>query len=308
MSRRLVVVAAAALAALVLGAGPVAAEGATVGDVGWWTRNPLASAPEGGLAVSNAPDGEVSVGAVRVTVQAELEQAALVLPEAGGSGHTLAALRVCPTPNRWSAGKGDLDDAPKPECAGSTAAMQRNATLGSWSADVLPLLADAEPGDTVSLMVVPAEGPSAWDLQFDPPQLMARAAPASADDFGGSGGDDPGGSDSSAPASGSFGYRDPPAATFAPADDAPAARDTTVSVTDLDQPSEDATDAVDAGEEAELGSGFPSLPARPLSSESPAGGPSRGEAVVLVLVSAAVAIGAAVARNRLHLQSPASPS
>lgn len=184
-TRRLASVGAASLVmasgatALGLGLGSAAAQqsGASISDVGWWTSNPTASAPEGGLAVSAGPSGTISVGAVRVLLLVDrVDTARLSLPEAGGLQAQGAQLQVCPTPNAWSAGaKQPMAAAPKAECDGGKAELTRSAE-GVWSADVSSLLtADADERE-VSLMVVPAGSgsvPVGFEVRFDPPVVEA---------------------------------------------------------------------------------------------------------------------------------------
>lgn len=172
-----------AVAAAVLGmsAGAWSQEAAaTITDVGWWTSNPTAAAPEGGIAVSSGPSGAITVAAVRVLIVADdIEQATLRLTEDGGVQQTGAQLQVCPTPNAWSAGpKQAMEKAPKPECDRLKAAMARNAD-GVWSADVTSLLSAAGDEDDASLMVVPAGSgavPVGFEVRFKPPVLDATGS------------------------------------------------------------------------------------------------------------------------------------
>lgn len=175
------VVAASATSFLVFGASTdhAAAQeaGASISDVGWWTSNPAASAPEGGLAVSAGPSGTISVGAVRVLLLVDrIDTARLSLAEEGGLQAGGAQLQVCATPNAWSAGpKQPMAAAPKAECEGGTAELKRSAE-GVWSADVSSLLTPDGDDREVSLMVVPAGSgsvPVGFEVRFNPPAIEA---------------------------------------------------------------------------------------------------------------------------------------
>lgn len=182
MSRCLRRLAALAVAGLVGSAGVIAgaaaqAPAASVGDVGWWTSSPAASAPEGGLAVSAGPGGTVSLGAVRIRLLVDrVDSARLALAEAGGLQASGAQLQVCPTPNAWSAGpKQAMEEAPKAECDRTKAELSRSAD-GVWSADVAPLLSASDDDGEVSLMVVPAGAgavPVGFEVQFEAPTIEA---------------------------------------------------------------------------------------------------------------------------------------
>ena len=151
--------------------------GASISDVGWWTSNPAASAPEGGLAVSAGPSGTISVGAVRVLLLVDrVDEARLSLPEEGGLQAGGAQLQVCATPNAWSAGaKQPMAAAPKAECDGGKAELKRSPE-GVWSADVSSLLTPDGDEREVSLMVVPAGSgsvPVGFEVRFNPPAIEA---------------------------------------------------------------------------------------------------------------------------------------
>lgn len=178
-TRRLVGLVAAGLlgSAVVTGTAVGQAPAASVSDVGWWSSSPAASAPEGGLAVSAGPSGTVSLGAVRVRLQADrVDTARLALAEEGGLQTSGAQLQVCPTPNAWSAGpKQPMDKAPKPECDRAKAELTRSAE-GVWSADVSSLLTPSDDDTEVSLMVVPAGAgavPVGFEVRFKPPTVEA---------------------------------------------------------------------------------------------------------------------------------------
>lgn len=154
------------------------ASSATVTAVGWWTRSPAASAPEGGLTVANAPDGPVSVAALRIDVgSAGVSRGTLTLPQSGGTAPGGAQLVACVVGDGWTAEPaGALGDAPATVCTGTAAAL--TVDDASWTADVSDLIGDAR--GSVSLGIVPAAGTAGlWDLQFDAPVFQGTAAAGS---------------------------------------------------------------------------------------------------------------------------------
>jgi hypothetical protein len=194
-----------AAAALVLAVPHAATAG--VDTVGWFTRNPTASAPDGGLQVANAPDGIVSYGAISVTEEGDtITRATLTLKEEGqGLNAAGATLRACPAAGSFKAGQGALADGPKADCAIGSAELTRDGE-GVWTGDVTSVLS----GDAPALAVVPAEGAGVFQVSFAPPDLAVEADASSgsssldsfdASEFGGSSG---GGSSSSSSSSSSF--------------------------------------------------------------------------------------------------------
>ena len=164
MKRR--ILATAALAA-VLGLAAVAPAEAAVSGVGWWTRNPAASAPEGGLQVANAPDGVISYGAVRVSEDGDdIASGVLTLQETEGLNAAGAALQACPAAGTWDSGKGTLADGPKADCQAGSVALTRN-DAGQWSADVTSVLTGTSP----AVAVVPATGAGVFQVTFSAPKL-----------------------------------------------------------------------------------------------------------------------------------------
>ena len=177
-----------ALAVVVLAALPAAptapataADEASITRTGWWTRNPAASAPEGGLDVGLGPDGQpLSVAAIEVAASGTVTRAVLTLVEAGGIAQDGAALVVCTTDGEWTSGAGQpLEDAPPSNCERKVT-MTRNGASLSWAADVTPLLEDVARDGAASLMVVPvasASAPLGFDVQFAPPRLQSEVRP-----------------------------------------------------------------------------------------------------------------------------------
>jgi hypothetical protein len=145
-------------------------------EVGWWTRSPVASAPNGGIDVAAGPDGPTSVAAVRVDLgDSGVRQLTLQLHEAGGTLMQTATLRVCPTSKPWLAiSGGALADAPPAECDLKAVDATRDAQ-GSWTVDVTPLVQTRT--GTVSLAVVPGAG-AVFDLQLQRPTPSAALAAA----------------------------------------------------------------------------------------------------------------------------------
>src|SRR5688500_10137933 len=178
VTRRLVlaVVTAAAITAVMTPA--AAADQASITRTGWWTRNPAASAPDGGLDVSMGPDGEpLSIAAIEVAADGTVTRAVLRLEEAGGIAQGGAAIVVCTTAGEWtSGGNQPMEDAPAAACYGGVA-MTRNAASASWAADVTPLLRDVARDGSASLLVMPvasAAAPLGFDVQLRPPQLQSE--------------------------------------------------------------------------------------------------------------------------------------
>jgi hypothetical protein len=180
--------AAIVVLAVLVPASPMPAQGegeaATITETGWWTRRPSPSAPAGGFEVANAPDGPLSVAALRILIEpGDLTQAILVLKEASGLGQDAAGIKVCLTTATWTAANGGpLSAAPRGDCNRSID-LKRDATTATWSAELLPLLSGQK--GTASIVVVP--GPDTVPLPVDPgfqvvvsgSQLLAASTPPS---------------------------------------------------------------------------------------------------------------------------------
>jgi hypothetical protein len=163
--------------------GSAAAEPAVV-EVGWWTRLPTQSAPDGGFAVGVAPDGPTSVAAIRLELgDTGVSSASVDVTEAGGTLQALAGLRVCAATSPWTAAAGGpLTDAPAADCSNQAVRLTPGAG-GAWQADISPFTAGRT--GIISLVVMPepdsvvAAGlPSAYDVQFEAPHVAAAIAPA----------------------------------------------------------------------------------------------------------------------------------
>lgn len=166
---------------VVLGTVPAtAADAATIPRTGWWTRNPVASAPDGGFDVSMGPDGApLSIAALEVAARGTVTRAVLTLAEDGGIAQQDAALVVCVTTGEWTSGAAQpMEDAPVAACGASTSVtMTRNTATSTWAADVTPLLGGVARDGTASLMVVPAvstAAPLGFDVRLRPPQLQSE--------------------------------------------------------------------------------------------------------------------------------------
>lgn len=157
--------------ALAIGSMAPASASGTVDAVGWWTRNPLASAPDGGFAVASAPDGPTSVAAVRIDLGSGLSN--LVIGASPATGADVASVQVCVTRDTWSVEAGGaLTDAPTAACDGEAVPF---AEAGAgWRADVSSLVAGRK--GAVSLALVPA-GSLPFDATFEVPSVI-RATPA----------------------------------------------------------------------------------------------------------------------------------
>lgn len=161
-----------------------AADEAAITRTGWWTRNPAATAPEGGLDVGMGPDGApISLAAIEVAAGGPVTRAVLTLVEAGGITPAAASLVVCRTADEWAGGGAQpMDGAPSPACDAGKVAMTRNGASGTWAADVTPLLAGVARDGVASIMVVPvvsSSAPLGFDVQFDPPRLQSEVGAAS---------------------------------------------------------------------------------------------------------------------------------
>lgn len=199
MTRRSVV----ALAALVVVGLARPGEAEPARSVGWWTRQPAASAPDGGFAVGAAPDGALSVAAVGLPL--DTQAVALTATESESLNGATASLAVCPTDPNWTAvAGGALADAPEPQCDEGSVALVRGDD-GTWRADLTPLTSSAAVQAVIIVPVAPT-GPVpltlAYTVSFEAPDLTVVARP-----------DDP-----SPPPSDGFVYvpppSDPPPAAF----------------------------------------------------------------------------------------------
>ena len=211
-ARRIVVAIAVAVVPMTAGLAPAGAE-VPVRAVGWWTRSPAPpTVPSGGVAVGNAPDGPLTVAAVRIDVGGGATGTTLKLAEAGGQGQQVAAIQACPAADTWSTENGgDLSHAPKASCDVAKAPLARGAD-GTWSGDVQKLVEGKTA--TVSLAILPdtSQSPvSAFQISFAAPVVRGSVSTSS------SSGTDSSfqGATSSSPATSGFASpTTPPAASF----------------------------------------------------------------------------------------------
>jgi hypothetical protein len=146
--------------------------GASISDIGWWSRTPSTTTPAGGFQIAKGPDGDTSIAAVRIAIDGSLTQALLILSEtAGGFLQDSAVIDACPTVEPWTAAvAGALAEAPKGDCARKVP-VERNATTGNWTIDLLPLI---EPGAS-SLAVVLRPGAVTAVVAPTPPTIPSPA-------------------------------------------------------------------------------------------------------------------------------------
>jgi len=182
MRRRRAIAVLALVALCSGGTNASAATSPAIVAVGWWTRVPGQTAPDGGMAVGNAPDGPASVAAIELDLGDGLTGAQLRLTEASGTLQAIASMLVCTTTASWQpVSGGPLADAPLPDC--STSAPMTRDGEGVWQADVGRLVQDRR--GRVSLMVLPGRGDTplpgvslVYDLRFGAPELVATATPS----------------------------------------------------------------------------------------------------------------------------------
>lgn len=167
-------------AAVLYVAAPAHADEITVVDVGTWTRDPLAAdPPEGGIAVANAPDGPMTVAAVRFSGSAT--GVMLHLPQVDAVAPLGAVVQACVTTSPWEpATNGDLAAAPAADCSSGMVSLTVD-TEGVWSGDISVLLARS-----TSLVLLPGpDAPPVFSLTFEPP-TVEEAAPATNGESGNS--------------------------------------------------------------------------------------------------------------------------
>lgn len=152
---------------------PVRAAGDVIA-VGWWTRLPTASAPEGGINVGSAPDGPNSVAAIQIDLGDGLSSLQISAVEAGGAPQA-AVIRACPAAEGWAPEPGGaLEDAPDIDCTNSVRFTR--ADDGLWSADVGALAAGRTGTMSIGLL---AHGPSGdGPLSVTPSEVQFEAPTA----------------------------------------------------------------------------------------------------------------------------------
>lgn len=175
--RSLAVATLAVLGWAIAGAGSAGAV-TEVSDLGWWTRSPLSSAPDGGFAVGAAPDGVTSVAAMRMDLGGGVDTLVLeVQPTADAVA--LASLEVCITPGTWSAAApGPLDDAPLTACASDSVPF---APAGeAWRADVSSLVNGTSGIVSLGVVPTPGSGTVPFEVTFEAPAVRSTGGTAGA--------------------------------------------------------------------------------------------------------------------------------
>jgi hypothetical protein len=166
---------------------PALAAGATVIELGWWTTTASTTTPAGGFQVGKTPDGaDSAVAAFRIRVDGEVTKAILILVEgAGGQFKEGAGIDACPTTAAWTvASGGPIEQAPKAECDSAKVPLTRNPSAGTWTADLLPLLAGKSGEVSVVLRpgavttIAPPTPPAVPSPPVVPPLVPVPTAPA----------------------------------------------------------------------------------------------------------------------------------
>lgn len=175
--RALGIAAVAAVAWSVGGAGSAGAAG-EITELGWWTRSPLSSAPDGGFAVGAAPDGVTAVAAIRVDIGGGVETLVLEV-EPASDAVALGSLEVCVVPDGWSAAAaGAIDDAPATACEGPSVPFARAGTGTAWRADVSSLVQSASGEVSLGVLPIAGSGTVPYEVTFGPPAATATGATA----------------------------------------------------------------------------------------------------------------------------------
>jgi len=258
--------------------------------VGWWTRSPVASAPEGGVAVGNAPDGPLSVAAVGVDLGRGVSSATLTIEQTGGTAPPAGQLVACLIGGGFESAAGaPIEEAPATTCDGASVPVVANGT--TWTANLREIVGDAQ--GAVGVAIVPATGSSAlFDLQFDAPSFTST--PSSSSSSSSSGGTT---ATTMAP-------RESTATTTAPR---PSSAPVTFAVprppTVAAPASTTTTLALDSSEAAAAASAVPNIDASSTFSGNAGGNEAEGrpigQAVTMVLIAVIVGIAAGVA-HRLY--------
>ena len=183
----LVVALLGGIAAVDAGSAPATAAGATIVEVGWWSRAPGTATPPGGFQVAKSAQGELSVAALRIQVDGPLDKALLIVAEApGGTFQESAIIDACPGTAAWTAASpGPLEEAPAADCA-TKVPLQRDPSAGTWTADLLPLLAGAngpvtvviKPGTVTEIVAPEPDAPQSPVPLPVPAPVGAPAPPA----------------------------------------------------------------------------------------------------------------------------------
>lgn len=277
------VVAGSVLLVVALSAAPASA---TTTSVGWWTRSPVASAPEGGIAVGNSVDGPLSVAAVGVDLGDGVSSATLTIEQTGGTAPPAGQLVACLIGGGFESAAGaPIEEAPATTCDGASVPLTMNGT--TWSANLRDIVGDSQ--GAAGVAIVPATGSTAlFDLQFDKPAFTSTPARSSSSSGGTT-------ATTTAPRREST-----PATTTAPRQSTPVTfavpRPPTVAAT-----ATTTTVAVEATETAVGTGAVPNVAASSTFSGNAAGNDSKGrpvgQAITMVLIAVIVGLGAGVAHR-----------
>jgi hypothetical protein len=178
-------------------AGPAATpagsqELAAITQVGWWSQRPGATAqPDGGFEVAVGVGGqEQSAAALRLEAGGELASAFISLDEATAVGIQAAGLRACTTTGAWGeANPGDYEDRPPADCDDAVD-LTRDDAGGVWTGDVTSLL---DPSGTTLILLEPVGREvvaglpvvPGFQIQFSGAQVLATGSSAPpVDDLG----------------------------------------------------------------------------------------------------------------------------
>jgi hypothetical protein len=150
-----------------------------VSDTGWWSQQPGATAKEAdGVQLTWAAEAAQSVAAVHVVVPDIDGEVLLVLKEAGGFATDLGGIDLCRTTGSWQpANPGAFAARPAVACTAAPPQMGRDSTALEWTGSLAELLADAEPGDTVGIALLPRGVPPADGLPITTPFQVDLSEP-----------------------------------------------------------------------------------------------------------------------------------
>lgn len=154
---------------LVAGGPAVAADGATVDDIGWWARvnqdptlagvTPRPDVVPGQLLVEGMSGGATAIAAIRVTLPEGQANPVLTLDTASDAGGEAAVLLACQTGSGWTgAHAGSWDAKPSPDCASSVQGIRADDG-SSWTFALGPL----QFGNQLDVVLVPGVDPSLPD-------------------------------------------------------------------------------------------------------------------------------------------------
>lgn len=255
-----------------------------VDELGWWTRNPLSSAPDGGFAAGAAPDGVTAVAAMRIDLGGGVDTLVLEV-QPTTDAIALGSLEVCLTPDTWTAAApGALDDAPLTTCGGDTVPFARAGD--GWRSDVSSLVTGSTGVVSLGVVPTPGSGTVPFEVTFEAPTVRSTGAVAPAPASPSAPSPEPSPSPSPAPApSGSPSIGPAPAPPPIQMGGAPApATPVPPTAPPAEEPPAEPTDDDGAASTIELANAG-------LLGDTEVGDPRWGEAFVLVLIGLGVGAG-----------------